>query len=798
MIALHPPSRLDTSTYNSLIQHIKNLKSNFYLLQVPILLPYSRRPTPFILEVSEDTLGSKIEIINNKKSLLVVVPIALQTVIELPLEQGYNRISLRSNYGEHFELFVGATNFAAVLQGIGQEFFNNIQVNLQALEWAIRSPWSPKAVEHLLPWREDLPTTTAMRAQGARMSVRAAINEAGTDRGVTDFLASLSSQTPIAVRLHNDPNLYDPITNPLYSTPSEFAGAEFHLWISNHCMTTWETMPKLASNVSVYRLIDVRDEQIRFSYQCRDENHTFEIGSYECSLANAIELLGCMYNIWSWVKLDLTMSWASCAYWYPLDVQVESPLGMRTFDMGLPLDSVGYETEGVMYPSGVAQQSPGGVGLLRENLFIGDRFELGGLTPLPPPVASVRKVLDSGVLVGSHSSIVTPEDLFLDDVDFSVSEVATSSIGGFAVLGPPNTPFLLNGLSERVGFPKSDGDCNTTPGILVSLTTNFEGWIGKWITIDGSLRQITYSTVNSCTYSGAAIAGIGLTFTVWDEHFLRGYVFDDNTILYDTPFVKRAEVILNGDPMVGTNRQIWCRLWQHTWQTFRTLDTIDPHDPLGEGWLGLDLVRRNDSSRTIGPLIVGFGDGGKTYYSGEFSESPIGPNTLRLLLAGKFWGVDDPTSNTYIGPGWGDIRNVVTGVVFGAIEYATGRWTLNTITQMILPAGSTLAIEYIKSPAYCYDTELTPTSSLYSAQAACEADPIFCGNVSQGISNLSGSDFIQYCPTMTVSGKEIDSTQVDASCQVPCCVGPHCTSYAEGLCQGEVALGYPAGIGLIP
>jgi len=777
MISLTVPSRLDTPTFQRLIAQIKKLKTTFYLLKVPILVPYSYLPTPFILEVTSDLVGIPIEIIRNTQSLQVVIPTAELTTLYLRLESGYNRIQARSAAGETFELFVGATTYAALLQGIAHELYQNVEINITALENTVRSPWNPKLVEHLVPWFQDLPSSNAMRAQATRMSMRAAINEAGTTRGVMDFMASLSSQTPIAVRLRNDPSYYDPIINPLFSSPNEFSGSEFHIWIPNYCLAPWEATPKLVSNVEVYRLIDIRDKQIRLTYEGLDETHTLDSDAYGCSLANAIELQGCMYNIWSWVKLGIRLAWASCAYQYPFDVMVENPLGIRLLD-STTLDTYAYETTtGNVYPEMTAKVQEDN--LFVEDVYIGDEFESPAVG-FPTPPGPVEQIQIHGVKF-SGSLDVSTSDLDLTDADFSVADQITSVAGGFLGVGIAGTKLLVSVLVEHAGYPKVDGDCNALPGSLISASSNFLGFNRKFLTIAGQLRKITTVTMLSAQYSGLPLAGVGVAFTVWNEYLLDATVVDDNSLSYE------------GEMITGVNRQISCRLWDESWNIVRTLDTVDPHDPLGDGWIGLALVHRHDSHRTLGPVIVGEGNGVQTTFSGTL-DAPVGPGTLRVFLAGLAEYEDDPASSTFIPVvGWGDIRHSVTGVIYGAVEYATGRWVINT-SPFVLPTAETLAFDYIKSPAYCYDTYVAPVTSLYSSTSAC-VDP-FCGE--GHATHLVGGDYITYCSRKGLVGKVMGTTQTIPRCNVPCCDGPSVSCYPEGYSNSFLALSTPVGVGLWP
>lgn len=783
MIKLYLPNRLDRDVYLRLLQSVKDLQDGLYITKVPTMVPYSIKPTPFILEISEDLVGIPIQITRNSQLVHTLIPKALQTTIYLPLQQGFNRLKLQSTAGSIEEFFIGATYYAAVLQGIADELFHNVELDLQHLKWALESPWNPKKNEHLLPWMLQLPDSRAMRAEATRISVRAAINEAGTQRGVIDFLSALTVQTPIVVRLKNDPSLFDPILNPLFNNPTEFAGAEFNIWMPNSCMATWSVLPKLLSNVSVYRLIDIKDEQVRLSFQLQDENHLFELGNWECSLSEMVDLLDCFYSMWSWVKLSLRMSWASCVYSYPLDTIVEAPLGMRTLDMGLPLDSTAYETaEGAINPQGEANVQEDN--LWTQNIFIGDELETTEVA-IPAPPAYVVQVQEKH-LVFSGSIASQSADHTVTDADFSILNFATSVTGGFLSLGVSGTTIMLSAFVERFGFPKIDGDL-TIPGFLSSATSNFLGLVGKWVDFGGGVRQIVAATMLELEYSGLPVAGgPGTTFAILDEHILSAEVVDDNVLAYV------------GD-ITGTNRYIECRLWDVAWSTKRTLDTVDPAAPFNDGWIGLDLACRNDHVRTLDPYVMGEGNGIQVIFSGSVYE-PIGPTTFEVYLAGIKIGIDDPLSSTFITAesGWGDIYQPSTGLVFGAIKYETGQWIVNThLIAYILPQYETIAVRYVRSPASCYDTVVKPVTTLYSSTKVCVSDPTFCGVVISAPSIVS-PDNILFCPTSGLLGKTIGSTQLVPQCNVDCCDGPCVTPITAGYSESSITLPIALGIGIVP
>lgn len=331
------PSPTD-EIYRNLLESIPSGK--FYQL-APITVPLSPNPQPFIIHTDAWDRVIKVSVNNREQARLVpfeagrifsspddILGFHMEVEVGLILDQGQNYIHVEIDNGQNFDLFAISSSIASLFKGYSQTLFDSVLFPLQKEKESILSPWSPKVMEGLLRFHDQLPDLRIPKTHAIKLAVRAMMAFSGTNIGVRDFATALTYNHPLIREVtagdFPDLNYY------LELGQSVRADNDFHTWVPSP-----DTVSKLAFGVLTKNLPRVWDlkslgeaeiDVVDISGQDRLEQHVFsgaKIGP---------DFYGLMQ---SYPRMQMSLSTSkrtfNCIglynYRYPLHTKVLYPLG---------------------------------------------------------------------------------------------------------------------------------------------------------------------------------------------------------------------------------------------------------------------------------------------------------------------------------------------------------------------------------------------------------------------------------------------------------------------------------------
>ena len=343
LFEIAPQELVSTPTCNRLIDSVP--ESNFTLKR-QYTVPYSFDPTSF--ELRTITPNAPVEIAVVRKGLAgepdetqryVVIPTTETFLVSIRLGRGTNIVTAFDQYNRASTAIVAATTYASVLCSYAREIYNYSQVTVDEQSTAIFSPVATRLAEPLLPFTDLLPDVRSQQVLAAKLAIRSLVSGAGRQIGVRDMLAALTLSTPIFVPQLPDDTYFEPSARPMFNSQEAFAGVEAHVWIANACVQRWLAFVNYVSNVAVFRVVEVSENEVVFYDENNDpQRHVFDLTAEECSLTQLALQALCFDTIDLVITITSDTALAICAAAYPLDMRAVAPY--RILPLG---DEVGVE-----------------------------------------------------------------------------------------------------------------------------------------------------------------------------------------------------------------------------------------------------------------------------------------------------------------------------------------------------------------------------------------------------------------------------------------------------------------------
>ena len=269
----------------------------------------------------------------------------------LKLDHGIHRIEAiqkvdpaSSTKLEKSSIQVSASRFMTFLKATATEMYTHIHRILNDHELELLSPWSTRRVEQQLAYRHLLIPPSSARTLATRLTLRAAITEPGTGKGVRDFLTGLTFQTPVIQRMQQDPvDWFDTSVNLLLSQQEKDAGYDFHIWLPNSCAADWATFIRFTNALKQdFSIKHLSEWSITIQNAGGEETtHFIEDGEATCFNDYIDKLYGLFDKVVMDLKADIDSEFMFCPWTRTLDTTVVVPLGIVRLDTGRVLDSGG-------------------------------------------------------------------------------------------------------------------------------------------------------------------------------------------------------------------------------------------------------------------------------------------------------------------------------------------------------------------------------------------------------------------------------------------------------------------------
>jgi len=236
---------------------LDNVLAGSQWLRSPVILPYLREATPFIIET---TAGEVIDIYINSKHVKTITASYNSNQVDIQLEQGYNFIQVTTT-SENYLILVSVTYWATFLYAWAREYYYHAGVRLEDAELQLTNFFSLRSVEHQIKFQDLLPPTRAERILTGKLAVKALINETGTTRGVNEITTAASNKTPVVKATEVNTEFLDPAYD-LYTQAHDFGGYEFNCWLPNVCASVWAAFLTIINNASNIDVVSASDIQI--------------------------------------------------------------------------------------------------------------------------------------------------------------------------------------------------------------------------------------------------------------------------------------------------------------------------------------------------------------------------------------------------------------------------------------------------------------------------------------------------------------------------------------------------------
>jgi hypothetical protein len=330
LFSIVPQELVSTPTCNRLIDEVPD--SNFTLKR-QYTVPYSFEPTVF--ELRTVTPNAPVEVAVVRRGLpgepdetqrYVVIPTTETFLIPLRLGRGTNVVTAFDQYNRASTAIVAATTYASVLCSYAREIYNYSQVTVDEQSTAIFSPVATRLAEPLLPIIDLLPDVRSQQVLAAKLATRALVSGAGREIGVRDMLAALTLSTPIFVQQLPDDTYFEPAARPMFNQHEAFGGVEAHVWPANACVGRWLAFINYINNVSVFRVIEISENEVIFYDENGDvQRHVFDLTAEECSLTQLALQALCFDTIDLTIQITSDTALAICAAAYPFDMRANPP-----------------------------------------------------------------------------------------------------------------------------------------------------------------------------------------------------------------------------------------------------------------------------------------------------------------------------------------------------------------------------------------------------------------------------------------------------------------------------------------
>lgn len=289
------------------------------------VLPYTPRPVVFDLEVRRPgvpvaliVVGVGSRRLDPEPTELTIIPDSTRVTVRLPLVRGRNLVS--ASDGQNTDTIdVSATNYAGILSGYARELYRNVDSRLLALEQDLDSPLSTLVLQPYAPWLSLAPPVQSLQVLGAKMAVRAVLNETARRSGVRDALAGLIGTTPVFRARQNRVGGGASRARPRYTSYEHRGGSEAHVWLADRCASRRAAFEALLPNLPM-RLLRVSDHEISVLDDANQiVTHRFaENGT--CSVYDIVQQRSCLDAMSVSLLMQSTMRIAMCVAQYPLDM----------------------------------------------------------------------------------------------------------------------------------------------------------------------------------------------------------------------------------------------------------------------------------------------------------------------------------------------------------------------------------------------------------------------------------------------------------------------------------------------
>jgi len=318
-------------------------------------IPYLPRPTVFRLKTDRLNESIKVWVERANESEAGVdtrgladeydfIPSSEDSTISLQLGLGKNKILVETSSGvyESFMLYVTVNDILTIWLSFLRDFYTHVIRKIESQKQAINSLYATRLVEPFLPIQDLLPEIHSLRTLATRLSINGFLHSSGTNEGTSDLIKALALSSPVYNQMDKDWFEFDPEGDPWTNLASQFYGTEAHMWIPNYGITKFVTLIKyLAANPSLYEIIDVNEQQIRYMFQGKLHTHTFDLDRYGADFIQQLARTECFNNIRVGMSINSLMEWRMKGASYTFDLVLEKPIGNAriSFDQDLPFDS---------------------------------------------------------------------------------------------------------------------------------------------------------------------------------------------------------------------------------------------------------------------------------------------------------------------------------------------------------------------------------------------------------------------------------------------------------------------------
>ncbi len=318
-------------------------------------IPYLPRPT--VLRLTTDRLNESLKIFVERSQSndagvddrtvvdeFDVIPTSTESTISVQLGLGKNKILIETTNGvyESFFFYITVNDILTIWLSFLRDFYTNVIRKVDVQKQAVNSLYATRLVEPFLPIQDLLPEIQSLRTLATRLAVSGILHSPGTNEGVNDIIKSLTLANPVYNQMDKDTFEFDPEGDPWTNLASQFYGTEAHAWIPNYGITKFVTLIKyLAANPSLYEIVDINEQQIRYYFQGKLRTHAFDLDRYGADFLQQLARTECFNNIRVSMTISSYMEWRMKGASYTFDLVLENPIGnaRQSFDIEEPFDS---------------------------------------------------------------------------------------------------------------------------------------------------------------------------------------------------------------------------------------------------------------------------------------------------------------------------------------------------------------------------------------------------------------------------------------------------------------------------
>ena len=321
---LRPQARPFDNLFTTMVNA---LPAGTWIDRSEITLPFKPEPTLFELEAITPGVPVLIQIepffgdlvdANHEVHDVVVVPEARKTIVPIQLFRGVN--VLRATDGERVSILrVSATHAAGLLSGYAREIYTNIESRLRAFEADLNSPLTTALLQPYVSWFDLLPSIRSLQVLGAKMAVRALVNEPRRQSGIRDFLAGVTGSTPILNSIQN-PTVVDLRAQPLHHSLEHRYGTEAHVWLPNRCVSRWAAFTRILPNLPV-KTLSISERAVVIEDDTGTiVQHAFDDARSTCSIYDIVSARACFDSVAVGLSISNTLYLRLCAAAYSFDL----------------------------------------------------------------------------------------------------------------------------------------------------------------------------------------------------------------------------------------------------------------------------------------------------------------------------------------------------------------------------------------------------------------------------------------------------------------------------------------------